>query len=150
MDRIQQIVLWPGSASRLEASLGCRFGLTEVHYRPRIPSGNPNYTTTDQDDPEYPREHLPYCHLGPAGYRDAGLGRPGEPVCLHVAGTTASLVWLGKFLLNLSLEDNNCRLAYLYNYIPAESLAPGSAELRLVVGDPSEGEAAADGRSGEA
>ncbi|HEX8429853.1 MAG TPA: hypothetical protein VF625_01155 [Longimicrobium sp.] len=138
--RIQQIVFWPASASRLEASLGFRLGVGEIHYRPRLPEGNPNYTTVDQDDPSYPREHLPYCGLGPPDSRTGGVVRADEPVCLHVGGTVASLVWLGKLLLNLSLADNNCRLAYLYNYNPAESLAPGSAELRLMVGEVVEGE----------
>lgn len=138
--RIQQVVLWPASASRMEVWLGCRLGVEEIHYRPRLPEGNPNYTTIEQDDASYPREHLPYCSLGPADSQTGGVVRASDPVFLHIGGTAASLVWLGKLMLNLSLRDNNCRLAYLYNYNPVESLAPGSAELRLVVGDVAEGE----------
>jgi hypothetical protein len=48
-------------------------------------------------------------------------------------------VWLGKYFLNFALEDCNARLAYLYNSTPVESMAPGSAELRLVVGNPGDG-----------
>lgn len=134
---IAQIVLWPGAASELERRLGCRFGIREVHYRPALPEENPNYTTIEQDEVEYPREHLPYCGLGAPDDARGGVLRTGEAVCLHLAGTAPSHVWLAKLLLNLSLEDSRCRLSYLYNYTPAESLAPGSAELRLAVSDPS-------------
>ncbi len=132
---IAQIVLWPTAASKLERELGCSLGAREVHYRPAIPRDDPNYSTTEQDNAGYPREHLPYCSIGAPDTPREGVTRRGEPVCLHVAGTAPSLIWLGKFLLNLALEDSSCRLAYLYNYTPAESLAPGSAELRLVVTD---------------
>jgi len=142
---IQQVVLWPASASRLEASLGFRLEVGEIHYRPRLPEGNPNYTTIEQDDAGYPREHLPYCSLGPADSQTGGVVRADDPVSLHVGGTVAALVWLGKLMLNLSLGDSNCRLAYLYNYNPAESLARGSAELRLALGDVRDGEVVADG-----
>jgi hypothetical protein len=130
---LAQIILWPGLASSLEVALGCRLAITEVRYRPKLFYDNPHYTTVDQDDAHYPREHLPYCSLGAADVERGGVTRSGEPICLHMGGTTPSTVWLGKFLLNLGLEDNNCRMAYLYNYNPAQSLAPGSAELRLAV-----------------
>lgn len=132
---IAQIVLWPGATSKLERRLGCRYAIREVHYRPALPEGNPNYTTIEQDEVEYPREHLPYCGLGAPDHPRLGVSDTGEADCLHIAGTALSHVWLAKLLLNLSLEDNNSRLSYLYNYNPAESLAPGSAELRLVVSE---------------
>lgn len=134
---LAQIVVWPGRESRVEALLGCRMGVREVHYRPRILEGNPNYSTHEQDDDAYPREHLPYCTLSPPDWSDGYPGmRPDLPLCLHLAGTSTSLVWLGKFLLNLALEDSHCRRSYLYNILPGESLAEGSAELRLEVTDP--------------
>lgn len=108
-----------------------------MHYRPALPEGNPNYTTIEQDEVEYPREHLPYFGIGAPDDPRGGVLRTEDAVCLHLAGTDLSHVWLAKWLLNLSLEDSNCRLSYLYNYKPAESLAPGSAELRLVVSDAS-------------
>jgi|GEM_PF-2737843 len=136
---LAQIVVWPGRDSSLEAHLGFRSAVREVHYRARILEGNPNYSTHEQDDDGYPREHLPYCTLSPPDWSDGYPGmRPDLPLCLHLAGTSPSLVWLGKFLLNLSLGDSNCRLSYLYNTNPSESLAPGSAELRLVVDEPAE------------
>ncbi|HEU4452499.1 MAG TPA: hypothetical protein VFR81_05535 [Longimicrobium sp.] len=136
-DHLHQIVLWPGSGSRLEARLGFRFGVREVHYRARILEGNPNYSTHEQDDDEYPREHLPYCTLSPPDWSNGYPGmRPDLPLCLHFAGTSASLVWLGKFLLNVSLADSYCRRCYLYNINPGESLAEGGAELRFEITDP--------------
>lgn len=137
---IQQVVIWPSSASRLEASLGVRVRVSKVHYRPRVPEGNPNYTTVEQDDESYPRDHLPLFSLGPAD-DPRGDVRPGAPVCFHIGGTGPSFVWLGKLLLNLALDDSNATLAYLYNLTPAESLAVGSAEARLVVADPAQGPA---------
>jgi hypothetical protein len=128
---IRQVVLGPVRDSRLEAALGFRAGVREIHYRPRIPEGNPNYTTTEQDDASYPREHLPHCAFGTPEMPGAHVGTAAD--CVHFTGTGPSLVWMGKFLLNLGLEDIHCRLAYLYNTVPAESLAPGSAELRLEV-----------------
>jgi len=130
---LSQIVLWPRKDSSLEALLGFRQQVSEVHYRPKLPEGNPNYTTVEQDDEKYPREHLPYCRLGAADVEGGGITRQNEPVCLHFRGTGQSLVWLGKYFLNLALSDNNSRLAYLYNFDPAESLAEGSAELRLTI-----------------
>ena len=136
-DGLRQIVLWPGPFSRLEASLGMRMSVREVHYRPRLLEGNPAYSTTEQDDDDHPREHLPHCTLAaPDTHPRHGYPVPGQPVALHLDGTSPSLVWLGRFLLNLSLADSNCRRAYLYNMTPAESLAPGRAELRLEVEDP--------------
>lgn len=153
-DHLPQIVLWPGSASRVEALLGFRFALREVHYRARIFQDNPNYSTHEQDDDEYPREHLPNCRVGPPDWSDGYPGqRPDLPLCMHLSGTSASQVWLGKFLLNLALEDSHCRLSFLNNTIPSESLAPGSAELRLVVSDaasPPVAEADAAAGAGEA
>ena len=136
---IEQVVVHPSQPSSLELGLGFHQAVREIHYRPRLPESLPNYTTTEQDREDYPREHLPYCRLGSPAADGCGVVRPGEPVCLHCRGTGPSLVWLGKFLLDLALEDNPCRLAYLYNYLPAESLAPGSAELRLVVANPADG-----------
>lgn len=132
---LQQIVLWPSSPSPLEASLGMRLAVREVHYRPRVPEGNPNYTTVEQDDPGHPRDHLPFFSLGPPDDPHA-IVRSDAPVCFHVGGTGPALVWLGKLLLNLALDDCNATLAYLYNLLPAESLAVGSAEARLAVADP--------------
>lgn len=132
-----QIVVWPGAYTRLEGMLGCRIGVREVLYRPKLIEGNPNYSTVEQDDDDFPREHLPYCTLGAPGWVNGGPPMlPGEPACLHFAGTSPSLVWMGRFLLNLSLSDSNCRLSYLYNTIPSESLAAGSAELRLMLSEP--------------
>lgn len=137
---IEQLVVHPSSPSSLELRLGFAQSVREVRYRPRLPEGSPNYTTTEQDDGDYPREHLPYCRLGSHAEAGSAWLRPAEPVCAHFKGTAPSLVWLGRFLLDLALEDNPCRLAYLYNYaVPAESLAPGSAELRLVVASPDDG-----------
>ncbi|HEU0077219.1 MAG TPA: hypothetical protein VFQ76_06195 [Longimicrobiaceae bacterium] len=137
--QIEQIIVHPSSPSSLEIKLGFERSVREIRYRPRLPEGEPNYTTTEQDDEDYPREHLPYCRLGSCAENGSGHVRPEEPVCVHFKGTAPSLVWLGKFLLDLALEDNHCRLAYLYNSVPAESLAPGSAELRLVVASPDDG-----------
>lgn len=136
---VEQIVVHPSSHSALEAKLGFRQSVREIHYRPRLPEGGRGYTTTGQDDEGYPREHLPYCRLGSPDAMGSAVARPAAPVCAHLGGTAPSLVWLGKFLLDLALRDNDCRLAYLYNYLPAESLAPGSAELRLVVDSPDRG-----------
>lgn len=134
---ISQMVIWPSLPSSLEATLGIRQRVHEVHYRPQIFDENPDYTTTEQDDETYPREHLPRCSIGSDGVEPNSVVRPGEPRYLHIEGTAPSLVWLGKFLLNLSLEDCRCTTSYLYNYLPAESLAVGSAELRLMVAGPS-------------
>lgn len=141
-DDLRQIILWPGAHSLLEASLGMRMGVREVHYRPRLLEGNPNYSTTEQDDEDFPREHLPHCTLAaPDVHSRHGYPIAGQPVSLHLDGTSPSLVWLGKFLLDLSLDDSRCRRSYLYNMTPAESLAPGSAELRLEVEDPADASA---------
>jgi hypothetical protein len=130
---LAQIVLWPSTYdTSLEEKLGFnhRVSVSAVHYRPKVPEGNPNYTNSDQDDPTYPREHLPFCSLGWSDYADVVL--PDRPVCLHFLGTAPSLIWFGKFLLNFGLTDTIARLAYLYNAVePYESLAKGSAELRL-------------------
>lgn len=136
-DELRQIILWPGGQSTLEISLRMRLGVREVHYRPRLFDENPNYSTTEQDDDDYPREHLPHCVLArPDMHPRHGYPVPGQPVALHLDGTSPSLVWLGRFLLDLSLADSHCRRSYLYNMNSAESLAPGSAELRLEVEDP--------------
>ena len=132
-DELSQTVLWPRRDSDLEARLGFRQRISEVHYRPKLLEGNPNYSTVEQDDEKYPREHLPYCRLGAADVEAGGVTRKNEPVCLHFRGTGPSLVWLGKYFLNLALFDNNTRLAYLYNFDPSESLADKSAELRLTI-----------------
>lgn len=132
----RQIVVWPGAHSRLEASLGMRLGVREVRYRPRRIDGDPN-EDADPDEEHVPREHRPLCTLAaPDLHPRHGYPVPGRPVALHLAGTSPSHVWLGTFLLNLSLEDSGCRVAQLYNLNPAESLAPGSAELHLTVIEP--------------
>jgi hypothetical protein len=133
---LAQIVLWPSTHdTSLEAKLGFeqRVSVNAVHYRPKVPKDNPNYTTGEQDDPSYPREHLPRCRLGSPDCADAVL--PDRPVCLHFLGTAPSLIWFGKYLLNFALDDTIARLAYLYNAEPYESLAKGSAELRLTQSD---------------
>jgi hypothetical protein len=134
---LAQIVLWPSTYdTSLEAKLGFkhRVSVSSVDYRPKFPKSNPNYTTGEQDDPTYPREHLPFCSLGWSDYAD--VVRPDRPVCLHFLGTAPSLIWFGKFLLNFGLTDTVARLAYLYNAVePFESLAKGSAELRLTESD---------------
>jgi hypothetical protein len=135
---VAQLVFWPSSASEIEKS-GMKQRVTEVHYRARLPKDNPNYLTFEQLREDYPREHLPYWRPGSWDVEGGGVIRRGEPVCAHVQGTSPSLVWLGKYLLNLTLEDCNARLGYLYNMDPGESMAPYSAELRFVVCDPREG-----------
>jgi hypothetical protein len=130
---LAQIVLWLSTYdTSLEEKLGFnhRVSVSAVHYRPKVPEDNPNYTTGEQDDPTYPREHLPFCSLGWSDSAEVVL--PDQPVCLHFLGTAPSLIWFGKFLLNFGLTDTIARLAYLYNAVePCESLAKGSAELRL-------------------
>ena len=113
--------------------LRIRRRLALVHYRPALPKTRPNYTTTDQDRASFPRAHLPFARLGAPDI--VGLCRPGQPVCAHLAGTAPSLIWLGKYLLNLALDDNPAFRGYLYNMDHAESLAPGSAEFRFEVTD---------------
>jgi hypothetical protein len=137
-DELTQIVLWPGQFSHVESKLGFRQRVSEIHYRASLPEGNPNYTTHEQDDADYPREHLPYCRLGSPEVEGGGLILKDHPVALHFQGTAPSLVWFGKYLLNLALADNNCRLAYLYNF-GMESLGHGSAELRITVANPVHG-----------
>jgi hypothetical protein len=130
---LEQIILWPGEHSRLEASLRMRMGLREVQYRPRPVQGDPN-DCTGPDGEDFPREHMPLCVLArPDMHARHGYPVPGQPVALHLAGTSPSHVWLGKFLLNLSLSESNQGDTQLYNMLPAESLAPGSAELSLTV-----------------
>ena len=136
---LAQLVVWPTIASELESGLGFRQRVAQISYRARLPEKNPDYLTTDKDRADYPREHLPHCQLGSPDVTGGGLTRAGELVCAHFQGTAPSLVWIGKYLLDLALEDCNADLAYLYNYTPAESMAPGSAELRLTVGSPTEG-----------
>lgn len=137
-EELTRIVLWPSSASHVESKLGFRQRVGEIHYRASLPEGNPNYTTQEQDDADYPREHLPYCRLGRPEIEGGGVILKAPPVALHFQGTAPSLVWFGKYLLNLALTDNNCRLAYLYNF-ETESLGKGSAELRLTVANPADG-----------
>jgi hypothetical protein len=136
---VVQLVFWPNSAAEIDKSLGLKQHVTQIVYRARLPKDNPNYLTFEQLHDDYPREHLPYWRPGSWNVEGGGVVRPGEPVCAHVQGTAPSLVWLGTYLLNLTLEDCNARLAYLYNANPGESMAPGSAELRFVFGDPSNG-----------
>ncbi len=131
---VQQVVLWPSAESPLDRLLGIRRRVTEAHYRPVIPPDTPNYTTTEQDDERFPREHLPNVRLG--SVEGVGIIQPDQAVCAHLVGTAPSLVWFGKYLLNLALEDNPATRGYLYNLNPAESLAFGSAELRFEVGVP--------------
>jgi hypothetical protein len=136
---LAQLVLWPSDAAAVERILECRQRISEIEYRPRLPTNNPNYTTTEQDDERYPREHLPYCRLGSLNVGSGvGICRPGEPVAAHFNGTALSLIWLGKYLANLALEDNNATLAYLYN-LDTESMTWNSAELRLTVCSPADG-----------
>jgi hypothetical protein len=136
---LAQIVLWPPTPSRLEAELGCRLHVHEVFYRPRLADENPNYTTAPDDYETYPRQHRPYCTVAKADHPENMYRLPGSPECAHLGGTPPAHVWLGKYLLNLALEDSNVRLAYLYNYVPAKSMARRSAELRLVVANPDDG-----------
>lgn len=137
-EELTQIVLWPSQASDVESKLGFRQRVSEIHYRASLPEGNPNYTTDEQDDADYPREHLPYCRLGRPEVEGGGVILKDHPIALHFQGTAPSLVWFGKYLLNLALADNHCRLAYLYNF-EMESLGQGSAELRLTVANPADG-----------
>jgi hypothetical protein len=138
-DEITQLVIWPSRASDLEARLGFRYRVNEISYRPRLPEHNPNYLTFEQQKEGYPREHLPYCRPGAWDVEGGGLTRAGESVCAHFQDTSPSLVWLGKYLLDLALADCNATLAYLYNAKPGESMAADSAELRFVVADPADG-----------
>jgi hypothetical protein len=140
-DEIAEIVIWPSEQSELESALQYKSRILEVRYAPHLADGNPNYTTTEQDktEEEYPREHLPYCRTGSLDVEAGGVVRRGEPVAAHFKGTAPSLIWMGKFFLNLALEDSNATLAYLYNTNPAESLRWMSAELRLTIADPSAG-----------
>jgi hypothetical protein len=138
-DEIAQLVIWPSRASDLEARLGFRHCINEISYRPRLPDQNPNYLTFEQQREGFPREHLPYCRPGSWDVEGGGVTRAGEPVCAHFHGTSPSLVWLGKYLLDLALEDCEAALAYLYNSTPGESMAPDSAELRFVVANPADG-----------
>jgi hypothetical protein len=136
---VAQIVFWPSSAAEIDKSLGLKQRITQVVYGARLPQDNPNYLTFEQQKEDYPREHLPYCRPGSWNVEGGGVTRQGEPVCAHVQGASPSLVWLGKYLLNLTLEDCNAMFAYLYNLDPGESMAPNSAELRFVVRDPRDG-----------
>ncbi len=137
-----QIILWPGEHSRLEVSLRMRMGIREVQYRPRPVQGDPN-DCTGPDGEDFPREHMPLLVLArPDMHARGGWPIPGQPVALHLAGTSPSHVWLGKFLLNLSLDESNSGNTQLYNLTPAESLAPGSAELSLTIPDPADAPAA--------
>ena len=132
-------MIWPSKLSSLENELGVRQAISYIRYLARLPKDNPNYITNEQDQENYPREHLPYCRMGSLDVGGGGVIRKGEPVAAHFHGTSPSLVWLGSYLLNLGLEDNNAKLAYLYNMNPSESLCYGSAELRITICDPSDG-----------
>ena len=137
---LRQIVLWPSMRSPLDEQLDLHRRVVEVRYRPALATGNPNITVDEQNDKYYPRAHPPYARLGNPDVEHGGVVRAGEPVCAHITGTAPSLVWLGRFLLNLSLDDCHCRLARLYNLDPpAVSLADDSAEFRFVVGSPADG-----------
>jgi hypothetical protein len=135
---VRQIIVWPGTASKLEIDLRCRMGVREVQYRSgpfHLRADTEDDGASDEDD--FPREHLPFCTLGAPGWVRGGPPMiPGDPWCLHVAGTSPSHVWLGKYLLALSFTDSGSREWYLYNTTPAEELARGSAELRLALADP--------------
>jgi hypothetical protein len=139
---VRQIIVWPGTASKLEIDLRCRLGVRELQYRPR-----PFRMRADEDEDlpaedELPREHLPFCTLGAPGWvRGGPPAIPGDPWCLHMAGTSPSHVWLGKYLLNLSITGTGSHEWHLYN-TDAEEMARGSAELRLILTDPSEADAA--------
>ena len=136
---VRQIIVWPGTASKLEIALGCRLGVREVHYRPRPFGPRPGPDDGVPDEDAVPREHLPFCTLGAPGWVRGGPPLiPGDPWCLHVAGTSPSHVWLGKYLLNLSVTGAGGGEWYLYNTTPADEMAPGSAELRLVIADPAD------------
>jgi hypothetical protein len=119
--------------------LGCRQQVSSIEYQPSVPEGNPNYTTTEQDDEAYPRELRPYCRVGWINDGAEGICRPREPSAVHFRGTGLSLVWMGRYLANLALADTNATLAYLYNLTPAESMCWNSAELRLTVCSPVDG-----------
>lgn len=138
---VRQIIVWPGTASKLEIGLRCRLGVREVHYRPRPFHLRDHADEGALDEEEFPREHLPFCTLGAPGWVRGGPPLiPGDPWCLHMAGTSPSHVWLGKYLLDLSLTGGGSREWYLYNTTPAEEMAHGSAELRLALADPREPE----------
>jgi hypothetical protein len=143
---VRQIIVWPGTASKMEITLRCRLGVRELQYRPKplqTYTGDPD-TWQDQEE-DVPREHLPFCALGAPGWVRGGPPRShGDPWCMHLAGTSPSHVWLGKYLLNLSMAVGGCREWYLYNTLPAEELAPGGAELRLAIADPPETEETGD------
>lgn len=135
---LRQVILWPGAHFRLEALVGMRMGIRDVHYRPRPVQGDPN-DCTGPDGEHVPRSHMPLCILArPDMHPRHGYPVPGQPVALHLAGTSPSHVWLGRFLLDLSLADSNRGVTQLYNMVPAESLAVGSAELSLTVDDPAD------------
>lgn len=146
---VRQIIVWPGTASKLEIALRCRLGVREVHYRPRpFPMrGDEDEDLSDED--ALPREHLPFCTLGAPGWVRGGPPMiPGDPWCLHLAGTSPSHVWLGKYLLNLSITGSDANEWHLYNTTPAEEMARGSAELRLILTDPSEPDDAGGDQAG--
>jgi hypothetical protein len=141
---VRQIILWPGTPSRMEIALRCRLGVREMQYRPkpfRAYYGNAEAGGEEEVEEDFPREHLPFCTLGaPGSVRGGPPMIPGDPWCMHLAGTSPSHVWLGKHLLNLSISDASCREWYLYNTLPAEELAPGGAELGLTLDEPPETE----------
>jgi len=144
--QVRQIVLWPDTPTLFELELGIQLRVQEVRYRPRARkliefdgAGN-RIHEEEEDESRYPREHLPFCTLGPPGaVRFGPPVRPQDPWCLHLAGTGPGLVWLGKLFLDLSLSDSNCGHTYRYNTLPAEELAHGSAELSLFIGAPEVG-----------
>lgn len=132
-DELTEIVIWPCTESELDKELGIRQRVQAIHYRPSLAEGNPNYTTGEQDREGYPREHLPHWRTGSLDVAGGGVTRKNEPVAAHCLGTGPSLVWMGRYFLNLALEDSNARLAYLYNIGEHGSLAWNSAELRMAV-----------------
>ena len=121
--------------SKLESTMGLAPAiLTQFTWKPQLPADKPEEWVKELDDKNFPTDHLPWLRLGSNKeiYNEIHRPRSDEPIILHIHGTLTALCWLGRALLNFSLDDNPCHTLSLLNYGGYSSLAPGSAELRCV------------------
>ncbi|MES2207999.1 MAG: hypothetical protein V4525_14530 [Pseudomonadota bacterium] len=121
--------------SKLESTMGLAPAiLTQFSWKPQLPADKPEEWVKELDDKNFPTDHLPWLRLGSNKeiYNEIHRPRSDEPIILHIHGTLTALCWLGRALLNFSLDDNPCHTLSLLNYGGYSSLAPGSAELRCV------------------
>lgn len=121
--------------SKLEKSLQLAPGiLTQWSWTPAIPESRSEHWVREQDDSNFPSDHLPWLRLGSLAevYSEHHRPRSDQAIITHLTGTLPSLCWLARGLLNFALDDNPCHTWSLLNYGGHSSLTSGSAELRFV------------------